>query len=207
MQRFSLRAVLVFVAFLALVLAFVMLQARNSVLRREVEMLRAELGYLVPADVSKVNLIEVPTGEEYSWRWRVFAPPGTQFDAGIVTEEIPKSGAPSPSFLGVEIPSEQNGVLVTASITNDLDAGYVLKLDFGNGNVVRDGTLKSRDEFSDGSASLMTAGRNGPQVCDFNEPIILHRRRLHEQTSPTTYSEPKGKSRGMMFWITPTKKP
>jgi len=207
MKRFSLRTSFVFVAVVALVLALVLLQSRNTALRREVEMLRVELGHLVPADNSKVNIIEVPTADPYSWRWRVFAPPGTQFDAGIATEEIPENGTPSPSFLGLEIPSEQGGVLVTASITKDLDDGYVLKLDFGNGNVLRDRTLKPRDDFVDGSASLVTAGRNGPQICEFNDPIVLHRRRLFEQTSPTPRGEPQDASRGMMFWITPKKKP
>lgn len=194
-------------AMIALVLALTLLQTQNMTLRREVEGLRAELGHLVPADNSKVNIIEVPTADPYSWRWRVFAPPGTQFDGGIATEKIPEEGTPTPSFLGLEIPSEPNGVLVTASVTQDLDDGYVLKLDFGNGNVLRNRTLQPRRSFVDGSASFATAGRNGPQICEFNQPIILHRRRLYEQTSSTTRSEPSGNSRGIMFWITPKKKP
>jgi hypothetical protein len=133
--------------------------------------------------------------------------PGTQFEAGIATEEIPLRGVPSPSILGVEIPSEQHGVLMTASITNDLDEGYVLKIDFGNGNFMRRRTTQSRDEFIDGSATLETAGQHGPQICDFNEPIILHRRQQYEQTSPTTHGEPNGNSRGLLFWITPKRKP
>ncbi|GAA4461926.1 hypothetical protein [Novipirellula rosea] len=207
MQRYSLRTTLVAIGVIALSLGIVLLQIRNSGLRREVEMLRAEMGFLVPVDVSRVNVIEVPTTDQFSWSWRVFAPPGTQFDAGIVTEDIPKRGAPSASFLGIEIPSEPNGVLITASVTNDLDAGYMLQINFGNGNTVRDRISLSREEFINGSASLETAGRSGPQVCKFDEPIILHRRRLYEQTSPTTHSEPEGVSRGLMFWITPKKKP
>lgn len=207
MLRFTLRTALALTAFFSLILGCLLLQTRNSALRREVEMLRAEMGHLAPADDSRVNIIEVPTSDEFSWSWRVFAPPGTQFDAGIVTEDIPKRGVPSASFSGVEIPSEQNGVLVTASITNDLDAGYVLTIDFGNGHIVRDRTSKPRSEFIDGSATIETAGGNGPQVCDFNKPIILHRRRLFERTSPSTHSEPKGESRGMMFWITPKRRP
>lgn len=207
MQRFSLRTALAATGAVALIISVVLLQVRNFHLRREVEILRREMGFLVPVDDSRVNVIEVPTADQHSWAWRVFAPPGTRFDAGIITGGIPERGVPSASFIGVEIPSEPNGVLITASVARDLDEGYVLKIDFGNGNTVLDRTSKSRDEFISGSASLETAGRNGPQVCDFDEPIILHRRRLYEQDSPTTYSEPKGKSRGMMFWITPQKKP
>jgi hypothetical protein len=207
MKRFSLRTALISTALMAFILGFVLLQTRYAALLREVAGLRAEMGHLVPADYSRVNVIEVPGTDEYSWRWRVFAPPGTQFEAGIATEKIPLRGVPSPSIFGVEIPSEQHGVLMTASITNDLDAGYVLKLDFGNGNVIRCRTTQSRDEFIDGSATLATAGQHGPQVGDFNEPIILHRRRLHEQTSPTTHGEPSGNSHGLMFWITPRQKP
>ncbi len=103
MLRFTLRTALASTAFFALILGCLLLQTRNSALRREVEMLRAEMGHLAPADDSRVNIIEVPTSDPFSWSWRVFAPPGTQFDAGIVTEDIPKRGVPSASFSGVEI--------------------------------------------------------------------------------------------------------
>ncbi|MEM7477124.1 MAG: hypothetical protein AAF483_19245 [Planctomycetota bacterium] len=80
-------------------------------------------------------------------------------------------------------------------------------MDFGNGNVSVHPSKKSRNEFLSGSASLKTAAQVGRELYDFDEPIILHQRRLDEPSSPTTYSDPEGNSRGMMFWITPRKKP
>jgi len=195
------------VAFFAMAMGLALLQSQNHSLRQEVGSLRSELGHLVPVDDSKVNIIEVPTQSKYIWRWRIFAPEGTSFDAGIAAERIPRIGTPEPLHLGLQIPSKPHGVLITASVTSDIETGYVLTLDCGNGNVVRDRTLLPRDQFLDGSASLATVGRSGPQACEFDEPIILHRRRLLEQTSPTTCADPEGNARGLIFWITPKKKP
>ncbi|MEM7477125.1 MAG: hypothetical protein AAF483_19250 [Planctomycetota bacterium] len=116
MMRFSLRTILVSTGLLALVLAIVVLQLQNMALRREVNILRIESGHLVPEDYSKVNFIQVPTADPYCWRWRVYAPPGTLFDAGIIDGEIPQEGVPSASTSGLVIPSEPNGVLITASV-------------------------------------------------------------------------------------------
>lgn len=205
MTRFSLRTIFVGLAVVALIIGCAVLQWHNFALRREVEQLRIELGYLVPIDESKVNIIEVPTTD--TWRWRVFAPEGTVFDAGIITKQIPRHGTPGPSFLGFQIPSERRGVLVTASVAKDLEDGYALRLDFGDGRTMSSRTPLKPKDFLDGSAGYMTAGRGGTQVCEFDGPIVLHRRRLMEPVSPTVSSEPDGPARGLMFWITPKKKP
>ena len=207
MKRFSLRSIFLLVGFCALLLGYLLLLTRNHSLSREVQSLRAEVGYLALVDESRVNVVEVPTNGPYEWRWRVYAPPGTVFDAGIMTGKIPSSGTGRPNSIGVDIPSETNGVLITASVTNDHDGGKLLELKLGNGNSLRVPISMPSEEFVDGSANVLTAGQNGVQVCDLNDPIILHRRSLIEPTSPTTSSEPRGLSRGILFWITPREKP
>lgn len=206
MKRYSLRSVLIGVAIISVLLGIGLLQSRNRSLVEEVERLRSEVGHLVPVDRSKVNIIEVPTNEQFVWRWRVFAPPGTSFDGGIATSEIPQKGTPSPSFGGVRLPSVSNGSLITASVVKDIDEGYVLTLDFGGGNQLRQPTVQSLPEFLIGSATTTTAGERGVQVCEFEKPIILHSRRLIERTFPATGNAPKETARGVLFWITPHEK-
>ncbi len=208
MKRFGLRSVFLGVTLCALSLGYLSLLLRDQSLRHEIKSLKAEVGQLVLVDELRVNVVEVPTLDPFTWRWRVFAPPGTLFEAGAVTEQIPMIGAPSPRFTRLEIPdaSNPNGVLITASVRNNLDSGYVIILDLGNGNSIEDLTLQSREDFLDGgSFSIETAGRGRTEIYGFDEPIILHRRRFMNQTSPTTMSAPKGNTRGLMFWITPKK--
>jgi len=207
MKRFSLRTTLIVLFLVGLSLGYVLLLIQNISLQREVEMLRGESGHLTVVDDSLVNVVEVPTESEITWRWRVYAPEGTYFDAGIATDAIPQTGAPPAGLRDFQIPTDPKGVLVTASVTNDIDGGYVLKLTFGDRSTYSDRTQLPREEFFDGSANQETAGRGGTVAYPYDQPIVLHRRRLHEQTSPTTRAAPVGDARGMMFWITPRKKP
>jgi hypothetical protein len=171
------------------------------------EMLRKEQGILTILDPNAVAIIEVPTNELDVWRWRIFVPTGTRVDLGIKTQDIPASGAPEPSVTGFFLKSSLNGTLVTASIKKSIKDGYDLVLDLGDGfgsNLRED---KELDLWHDGGCEWTVAGRGGTEAIKLGEPIILVKKRLMEQISPTSSRVPAGLSRGYMFWIRPQKSP
>jgi len=164
MKRFTLKAFLIAIAAIALLLAYGMLQYRYWNLEAEVVRLRVEGGHLVPVDKSLVNIIEVPSPEPHVWRWKVYAPPGTQFEYGIRFSDIPPTGVPNPQSSGeFYIESTTNGVLVTATIASDIDDGYVLILDckdrFSRFSRISRTNLPL-SEWVDGSAEIRTAGED-----------------------------------------------
>jgi hypothetical protein len=207
MKRFTLRTVLALIVFLALIMSQVMLVIQNGTLRREVEMHRGQLGYLVPVDESKVNLIHVPSSEEGVWMWRVHAPPGTVFDLGMKSEKIPWPGVDDHCQISeIRLTSDPRGDLITAALSKDIDGqDYVLRIRYAGGHTAFRIRM-AREEFLDGSGSIEMAGQGGTKAFDIGKPIVLYRKRLQEKTPPGMTPTPQRESRGLMFWLVPMKR-
>lgn len=187
---------------IALILGIAVSQWRYFILWREVQLLRAEVGRLVIVDESKVNVVEVPNPDPYTWQWRVYVPEGMELAAGIKTREIsPGPDAPAPTIEGLRLPQVQSGVLVTASVKKDLEDGYKIIVSYMNGNFTSK-TKLALEEFLDGSFTSDTAGEKETEAFGEGEPIILHRRRLIPDKGVLKADAP---SQGFMIWLVPRK--
>ena len=209
MNRFSLRALLACLAVVAVCVGFATLQSKQSKLLRENELLQQqvstyqrELGHIEVSDPNLVHLIHVPGQEAYVWRWRIYAPKGTEFVGGIATENIPKNDVPLPTFECWRFVTRSEGTLVTATISRDIDDGYELKLDLGDGNVYRAKTLLPRSEWLDVDEKGVIAGDRGPLTYTFGEPIRLLCKRGED-----SFGRQSGmaEARGLLFWIKPNR--
>lgn len=206
MRSFSLKTFLAAVVFLALLLAYGTLQYRYWKLEAEVLQLRLEGGHLVPIDKRRVNVIQVPSSDPNLLRWRIYAPPGTEFDYRYGINGIPEEGLSYALALGgFEIESTENGILFTFEVTPSNEGGHDLVFMLGNHEFLRAGTDKPLSEWFDGgSYTSQTAGNSGAEAFDFDQPIVLVRRRM---TDPKTRMTPKGDARGFMIWLIPRRKP
>ncbi len=207
LKQFRLGTLFLLILCLALACGYGSLLFRYRVVRSELEMLRKEQGFLTVVDPTAVAIVEVPTNELDVWRFRVFVPTGTRVDLGIQTHNIPASGAPEPSVKGVFLKSSPNGTLVTASIKKSIKDGYDLILDLGDGSRSNVREDKDLNLWHDGGCEWTVAGRGGTKAVKLGETIILVKKRLMEQVSPTSSRVPAGFSRGYMFWIRPHKEP
>jgi hypothetical protein len=53
-----------------------LLAERVETQQREIERLKAELGYLTINDPAKIHVLQLPTRDNYHWKWRIYLPEG-----------------------------------------------------------------------------------------------------------------------------------
>jgi len=97
--RFSLRWLIVAMAFLAVLVSHVktsldLRQSQIEINRRQAELklLRDELGVFEVTDPAKAHVIFVRQNEDKSWRWRVYLPPGGPYMMKWAIDDIPGEG-------------------------------------------------------------------------------------------------------------------
>lgn len=209
MRSFSLKSFIAGVAFLALLMAYSLLQYRYWKLEAEVLDLRREGGHLVPSDLGRVNVIQVPTSDPNVLKWRIYAPPGTEFDYGVRVNNIPEEGVPSPEVSSsFTMESVEYGVLCTLEVSEPDDESSYIAFDCGPGVSFSGPRKKPLSEWWDGqSYSWETAGRHEMELFEYDEPLVLHRRRVAEPVGGGTWIAPKSKARGFILWLIPRRKP
>jgi len=209
MRSFSLKSFIAGVAFLALLMAYGLLQYRYWNLEAEVLDLRREGGHLVPSDLGRVNVIQVPTSDPNVLKWRIYAPPGTEFDCGLAVNNIPKQGVPGPEVSsGIIMESVERGVLCTLDVSERGDKGSDIAFSFGPGITLGDSRKEPLGEWwNELSYSWETAGRGKVEVFEYDEPLVLHRRRMNEPVGGGMWTGPKSKARGFILWLIPRHKP
>ncbi len=205
MRSFSLKTFLVAIIVLALLLAYGTLQCRYWKLEAEVLQLRIEGGHLVPVDKRRVNVIEVPSSDPMLFQWRIYAPPGTVFDYGLAINDIPERGLPKrySGGEGLVIKPIESGVLFTFEIIPEDDGGHDLVLGLGSLYIERTSMQLPLGEWFRGSHSSYTTGSEGAQAFEYDDPIILYRRRMYDSWNVP----PQGDARGFMIWLIPKRKP
>ena len=104
--RFSLRTILLLVVIIALGVAQIVAMRRvrevtavNRRLAEENEKLRGEVGYLEVDDRTKVQVVRIPTLDEFTWRWKVYLPPG-KWTTTYMVRGIPRKGFPDAASFG-----------------------------------------------------------------------------------------------------------
>jgi len=91
--RLSLLTALLLTTIVGLAIVVAQLWREVEPLRIDVRRLRTEVGNLTVEDPAKACIIAVPTSEVDTWRWRVYLPPGNQYELCEYSGHLPK---PSP---------------------------------------------------------------------------------------------------------------
>ena len=198
--RFSLRAflLLLFIASLIGSNLFTSWQLRH--LRQENAEMRKELGRLVVADPTKVNLVALPSYEEMLWRWRIYVPKGRALQICTATQDIPDQGFPN--HVGATSLQEGEYVLTVAIRKNRLQQWT---LTVANPNSSAGFTIS--DDYAQWLAdnpgwSSSQAGSGGTETTAVEEPFTLLRVRAMEPLpGGGSASSQKPVGEGVMIWI------
>ncbi|MEX2138419.1 MAG: hypothetical protein WD894_04115 [Pirellulales bacterium] len=113
--RFSIRALLLAIAFGALVISHVYTSQQLQETRQENLLLRQELDRFQVEDEQKLHVAALTSPDRLTWRWRLFVPEGRQFVLRTEHKNLPESGLPTPlGWVGDDLPAGELIVTVMA---------------------------------------------------------------------------------------------
>lgn len=194
--RFSLLTLLLLMTIAAMGIVIWPLWGEVEPLRTEVRRLRNEVGALSVEDETKFHAIAVPTSDEFTWKWRVWIPPGRHYRVFYQGDAIPKAGYPaSLGSISLGTSGEQ---WVEYRIRQDLRAGQwmgaLATRDSGVGSCQQDWVEWSR-KASEGEGVGRTT-----TVFEPNERVLLQRFRVSQTNSSSQVEDPAA---GFMIWVEP----
>lgn len=204
--RVSLLSLLLLVAVAALGMATFLLWRELAPLRAEVQQLRAETGRLTIRDPSKVHAIQVETGDDNEWKWRVRVPAGKRYMFKRRSDNVPGSGFPS--LVGGSGPLTEGEYVITYSIRQDSETEewrgrFVVRRvgDDDNVGVVLSGGAGPFGWLDWGTRTSMFGGVGfKTEAFEPGQPITLYRLRVGK----TEVGSGKDELRpGFMFWLIP----
>ncbi len=219
--RYSLRWLLVAMAFLAVVVSHVntslnLRQAEQTISRQQADLkrLRDELGVFEISDFTKTHIIFVRQNEEKAWRWRVYVPPGGRYMMKWAIDEIPNDGLAS-QWEGQNFqpnPQERSTFTVDVFLRKGADGKWRVFLRYPWGELKRE--LPEDHVLISPTQPIVLLGNPGSHpgqlsLCDPRQPLVFFRHRVVPQTefdSAQAKGElPPGPFPGIMVWIEPAK--
>jgi hypothetical protein len=197
--RFTLRALLIAIAGIALVVTWIntyRMAQRNRFLETENRRLRNEVGALSVEDETRFYAIKLPTDNALEWAWRIWIPEGRRYQVHTASGPVPKEGFP------------QMRATVTIGQPGEHVVRYRIERDPRDNHW--QGTMKaggaSVGKFEQpwvewGNRTSMTGGV-GTSTVDFppDERVELIRHRVSQATSTDKIEDP---SAGFMIWLEP----
>ena len=170
----------------------------------EINRLRAELGYLTIGDRSKVNVLMHNSDDENHWKWRVYLPPGKNWNLCFGLGEVPLRG-----FEGV-----RHSATTTQSGEYTIEARFDRDENGQRRFVVSRNGVKTAIAFPDeefqrlkaAGHSATTLGASQTQQFDPTGPIELIRLRQHRVVPgsspglPTSVSSDEPEF-GFVIWL------
>jgi hypothetical protein len=218
--QFSLRKLLLAVVVLSLVLALVTVTRRylasQQQLRQqgeELERLRAEAGYLVVGDRSKVHLLRVPTHKEDVWKWKIYLPETVHWQVRTAAGKIPRTGPVGMD--STSCPIGNGEITLEAFLERNVDGQSWLRISYGRSSGATTETTSLGlpadvidDLFSAGRRETGLLGMRRATVVDVGGRIELLRVRrgsklvFEDETTKRfeTDDEPSG---GVLVWLEP----
>jgi hypothetical protein len=182
--RFSLATLLLLCAVIGLGFSHFLTSLRFAKAQKELLALRNETGYLTVSDPSRVHVIEVPTADDNTFRWRVRLPEHRKFWAHlIVSDELPHEGVPkgNPGGYGTNLstPGHPQEFILTVAARH-VDGMMKLTLfDDNSTGIERSGLGVSADSdyaaWLTNTSSKIEAGQGVTQSAPAGEPLILLR--------------------------------
>ena len=173
--RFSLRTLLLVTVIVALAISHFFTSLRLKKSDQELESLRNETGYLTFSDAKRIQVIEVPTADDLTFRWRVHLPENHHYWAHlVVSDELPHEGLPkgNPGGFGhnLSMPGHPQEFILTLAVRRmdpyDLNKGMILTLfDDNSTGIERSGIGVNREhaEWLNNTSSKIEAGKGTTQ--------------------------------------------
>jgi hypothetical protein len=182
------------------------LEATNRELTAVNTKLRAEAGYLEVTDPNKVAALRLTDLDEYTWRWKVWLPPGNWWLSWL-GQDIPLQGVPNGSSTGTVRGGRE--VFASATVRKGADGkwNFRAKLDsLENGSDLNEShqLVESLSPGQPRGMSPKIAGDNGQQTLDPAQPVVLIRLRVFEASQVNGQWQAKENPEpcdGIMVWI------
>lgn len=219
--RFSIRSILVTMAFVGLTLVIAQLWREVGPLREEVRRLRVETGRLSIEDSSRVYGFPIATNDGEGRRWRLYLPPGRSFTVYAYSGTLPDASSEQRdqkwfdkvrvfAIGGSLFSMGMGGEIIIDSQIENVDGRWKLKLSSSQDN----GGITTRSSTNIVQPSGDWLSRPG-RVCasslaagaqtefDPNRPVLL----LHLMRPDTTgggVASPRGNADGIAVWIEPS---
>jgi hypothetical protein len=178
-------------------------------LRAENQQYRDESGYLTISDPKRLHVIQVPTTDADTWRWRLFVPDDREFRLHLQVGNVPAIGYAGCSGLSSPLPAGEYTVL--ASIARDIEGTRVLRVGLGDRGSMTAGMEGKRGDWIDREMNYSTSSSavGKTQFIEPGEPLELIRLRAqelvevkHPDGSVTKQAvTPKGPADGFLIWI------
>ena len=168
--------------------------------------LRQEAGHLVVKNRDRVNIVAVPTHEEFKWKWRLYVPKGTICDLGMRTNDVSTFSdaldLSAPRSKGHPLnASNPDGILVVASVSKDPSSdALVLALTIGDDSKATSKVSLPPDQWLTKPAMKGWSRRNETTVHEYDKPIVLYAQMQEDANGAASTDSP---SPGLMFWLTP----
>ena len=204
-MRFSLRSFLLVLFVLALTGSHLYTSWKLHDARREILMLRTELGYLTIVDPDRLNLIQTPKEGWHSWR--VYVPPGARYVLRGAAAQIPATGHPhagQTEILDVDMPE---GEFTLKARVERLEDEWKLKVDLsrGGGAMISCKDEEMRNWAGPTQATKVRAtlrGEKGVETFARDESFDLIREHEWHVKGNTPLGPPGPKpGYGMLLWI------
>jgi hypothetical protein len=213
--QFQLRTILVFIAFVGLLVAQVAtiqrarrLEGQNRDLSAENSKLRVEAGYLEIEDPSKVAVLRIQNFDELTWQWKIWLPKG-DWSVNFDIHDIAPQGVRNGSYTGWV--SGDREIVGYTTLRKDVDGVWKLRNRLDQQQIGCDlepshGLVKQHDGGGRRTGYTATiAGDKSQESFDQQEPVVLLRLRAHEiVTTPNGTVESRDtfkSSDGIMVWL------
>lgn len=182
------------------------LEASNRELTAVNAKLRAEAGYLEVTDPSKVAALRLTDLDEYTWRWKVWLPPGNWW-LNSLSQGIPIQGVPDGSRTGTIKGDREVMASVTARLGADGKWKYRAMLDsleIGSDLAESHRLVEPLAPTQPRGMSPKIAGDKGQELFDPAQPVVLIRLRVFEARQVNGQWQSKENPEpcdGIMVWV------
>jgi hypothetical protein len=181
-------------------MAIVIVQLWREVgpLRGEVRRLRDEVGAISVDDPAKIHAIQVATGDDLVWKWRIWLPENRVYVLRSFGEQVPKSNFPTPSgSVWLREPGEH--VVIYRIRREQQNGQWYGRLETRTGSVGGDNNpwvdWPNKTSTSDGVG-------NSTQSFEPDQRVEIIRHRVSQNPDSSKIEDPAA---GFMIWLEPAK--
>jgi hypothetical protein len=214
--QFSLRSLLVFILFAALVLTSVLMYRRMIVAEQKTEAAEQEMnklrnaaGYLKIEDKTLLYAIALETYEPLTWRWRVYLPAGRTYSWRIISGNIPPDGV-SKEYVGSTNSASTTGVecIVILSFRKNPDNKWLMTMQVQAADSKNRLDLPVPDEIinqvinvKENPAEGQCIGEGKQVSSKLDVPIIFLKKRILEKQPNGSWQSSPNPMPGIMMWL------
>jgi hypothetical protein len=212
--KFSLRTMLLAIAFLCLAgpLIYQSIRLRNAEI--ELSKLRDETGRMTIKDRTKLHVMLVGgSNDPQTWKWRLFIPKGFRYGWNVAYGDTPANGLPKKPMYGfwnAQGEDADKEVLVTASLHKTENGDWKLSVGsrIGDSKDQMGGTsITFTDKFwhstYTGSEINDILGNNQTELLDPTKPIVLLKHRAAGTDADGQVDVTISPTPGYAIWMTP----